>query len=88
MLLCFNKCCTGRQPVVSLMEGVLEKVVDKWNDRDDQMQGNIETLIQLQRDRLHMEQQRLQFEREMAGLKTNNKKSQKIGKGKGTFRVE
>ena len=55
------------------MEGVLEKVVDKWNERDDQMQGNIETLIQLQRDRLNMEQQRLQFERELAGLKTSKK---------------
>ena len=69
------------------MEGVLEKVVDKWNERDDQMQGNIETLIQLQPDRLNMEQQCLQFERELAGLKTSKKKQKLSDKAKvnGTF---
>ena len=71
------------------MEGDLEKVVDKWNERDDQMQGNIETLIQLQRDRLNMEQQRLQFEREIAGLKTCKKKQKISDKAKvnGTFHL-
>ena len=64
---------TGRQPVVHMIEGVLEKVTDKWDKQDDRMNERMDTLITLQRQCLDMEREQLAFQRELAGLKAKKK---------------
>ena len=64
---------TGRQPVVSIMSEVLEQVTDRWDKKDTEINTKMETLIQLQRDRLEMECLNLEFQCELAGLKSKPK---------------
>ena len=53
------------------MSEVLEQVTDRWDKKDTEINTKMETLIQLQRDRLEMERLNLEFQRELAGLKSN-----------------
>ena len=64
---------TGRQPVVSIMSEVLEQVTDRWDKKDTEINTKMETLIQLQRDRLEIEHLNLEFQHELAGLKSKPK---------------
>ena len=64
---------TGRQPVVTMIEGVLDKVTDKWDKQDDRINERMDTLISLQKQRLDMEREQLAFQRELAGLKAKKK---------------
>ena len=72
---------SARQPVVALLEDVLERTTSKWDKSDDQMQTRIDTLLQLQRDRLQLEKDRLEFKRQLAGLATADKKHKTSKKG-------
>ena len=49
---------------------------DKWTRNDDKMQENIQILLQLQREHLEMEKERLAFKRELAGIPEKKKRKQ------------
>ena len=68
---------TDRQPMVSVIQGVLDKVTEKWNVHDDKIEERMDLMLQIQRDRLALEQSRLDFECQMAGIKIPAKKTVK-----------
>ena len=63
--------------MVSVIQGVLDKVTEKWNVHGDKIEECMDLMLQIQCDRLALEQSRLDFERQMAGIKIPAKKTVK-----------
>ena len=53
-----------------MVEGIIEKLSDKWDQQESEHNAHIDLLIELQRDRLRMEKETLAFKKELAGLKS------------------
>ena len=58
----------GRQPIVSVMEDLIDGTTEKWNKTYDQIERCIDKLLELQQQRLELERQHLALKRELAGL--------------------
>ena len=76
----------GRKPVVTLIEGALDKATDRLDKRSAQMNEKIDMMLDLQRARLELEQARLDFEREKAGLPVKKKTTRKEQAGQYFFK--
>ena len=65
-------CCitltVGRQPVVSMIESAQGRCTADWNEQNAELNTKLDLLLDLQRQRLSLDEKRLEFEREMAGL--------------------
>ena len=59
---------SARQPVVSLIEDLVDRTTAKWSKTDEQIESHMEKLLQLQRDRLELEREHLELKRQLAGL--------------------
>ena len=57
-----------RQPVVSLIEDLVDRTIAKWSKTDEQIESCMEKLLQLQRDRLELEHEHLELKRQLACL--------------------
>ena len=85
----------GRQPVVSLIESALGRCTADWKEQNSEMNKKLDLMLDLQRQRLLLDQQRLEFEREMAGLgkfkstavDPKTTKTRKRKKGKNQFKL-
>ena len=55
--------------MVQMVEGIMDKLSEKWEKQETEHNAHVDLLIELQRDRLKMEQEALQFQKELAGLK-------------------
>ena len=75
--------CSGRQPVVTLIEGALERTTASWQKDNAVYTEKLDSMLQLQRERLQLDRERLEFEQEMAGLNKKADKSMKVSKKKG-----
>ena len=42
----------------------MEEIKNEFHEKDDKLEGKIDSLIKLQQDRLNLEKERLQFDRE------------------------
>ena len=58
----------GRQPVVSMIESALGRCTADWKEQNAELNTKLDLLLDLQRQRLKLDEKRLEFEREMAGL--------------------
>ena len=58
----------GRQPVVSMIESALGRCTADWKEQNAELNTKLDLLLDLQRQRLTLDEKRLEFEREMAGL--------------------
>ena len=58
----------GRQPVVSMIESALGRCTVDWKEQNAEHNTKLDLLLDLQRQRLTLDEKRLEFEREMAGL--------------------
>ena len=67
----------GRQPVIQMLEGALDKVKSTWEHYDDQMKLHMDEIVSLQRQCLEIEQQHLDMESRAAGIVTNSKSTKK-----------
>ena len=65
---------------MNVIEGILDKVTTKWDIQDQKMDTCMETLIQLEKQKLELEQHRLQLKRDIAGLSKISKNGQYFGK--------
>ena len=65
---------------MNVIEGILDKVTTKWDILDQKMDTHMETLIKLEKQKLELEQQRLQLKRDIAGLSKISKNGQYFGK--------
>ena len=52
-----------------MVEGIMDKLSEKWEKPETEHNACVNLLIELQRDCLKMEQEALQFKKELAGLK-------------------
>ena len=59
--------------MVTIVKGLLESVTDRWEVKDTEMNQRMDTLIQLQRDRLEMDKLQLEFQCELAGMNKKKK---------------
>ena len=50
----------------------MDKLSEKWDKQETEHNARVDLLIELQHDRLKMEQEALQFKKELAGLKAKN----------------
>ena len=50
------------------LRSVIDEVKQDFKDQDDQIDGKIDALIQLQKERLQLDRECLEFEREKACL--------------------
>ena len=57
-----------RQPVVTLIEDLVDCTTANWSKTDEQIESCIEKLFQLQRDQLELEHEHLELKRQLAGL--------------------
>ena len=55
--------------MVLMVEGIMDKLSEKWDKQETEHNAHVDLLIELQHDRLKMEQEALQFKKELAGLK-------------------
>ena len=55
-----------------MVEGIMDKLSEKWDKQETEHNAHVNLLIELQHDRLKMEQEALQFKKELAGLKAKN----------------
>ena len=58
--------------MVQMVEGIMDKLSEKWDKQETEHNACVDLLIELQRDRLKMEQEAVQFKKELAGLKAKN----------------
>ena len=59
---------SARQPVVTLIEDLVERATAKWSKTDEKIENCMDKLLQLQRDRLELEWQHLELKSHLAGL--------------------
>ena len=52
-----------------MVEGIIDKLSDKWDQQETEHNAHIDLLIELQCDQLQMEKDTLAFKRELAGLR-------------------
>ena len=71
---------TGRQPVVTLIEGALSKVGEKWEIQSADISKKMEAMLSLQQARLELDRERLEFEMQKAGLSPRKKPRKQTGK--------
>ena len=69
---------SGRQPVVTLIEGALERTTASWQKENAVYTEKLDSMLQLQHERLQLDRERLEFEHEMAGLKKKAEKATKV----------
>ena len=75
----------GRQPVVTLIEGALERTTSSWQKDNAVYTVKLDSMLQLQHERLQLDHERLEFEHEMAGLKKKTDKTMKVLKKNGVY---
>ena len=56
--------------MVQMVEGIIDKLSDKWDQQETEHNARIDLLIELQCDQLQMEKDTLAFKRELAGLRS------------------
>ena len=54
---------TARKPVVQQVQMLMDSYKEDFKQSDDRLDGKIDMLIQLQRDHLALEREKLAFER-------------------------
>ena len=64
-MLYFHK---GRQPVFQQMQGLVNEVKEQWKSESDKIDSKLDTLIQLEREKLQLEREKLEMERIKLGL--------------------
>ena len=52
----------GRQPVVCVIESALDRCTNDWKEQNAEMNGKLDMLLDLQRQRIKLDEERLQFE--------------------------
>ena len=62
----------GRQPVVQQVKTCFDDVKEMYRSESDRIDNKIDALLQIQRERLELEKERLAFECEKAGLPGNS----------------
>ena len=65
--------------MVTLIEGALEKVADRWDKQSAEITSNMKMMLELQRAHLELEQACLEFEHQKAGLAPKQTHSKKYG---------
>ena len=59
---------SARQPVVTLIEDLVDCTTAKWSATDEKIESHMDNLLQLQRERLQLEREHLELKRQLAGL--------------------